>query len=236
MEPLEPWSIRAVNLPEHANNAVHTDDGARAAGHERALVAGTTIHAYLTHVPAAAWGLDWLERGGGEVRFRSPVFDDDLVDIVPIVDDDRTIVEARSRGERRATLDVWLDAAEPDGMRGDPLPAFEVQLDGELAAYGKRAGDDLVLYEQRGIVHPVMATVLGNRATMASVVDGPWIHVRSLVTHRGTLPLGAPAVVESSLVERFATRAGERALLDVRIVVDGRVLTAIEHESIVRIA
>ena len=28
----QPWSVTAVNLPEHARNAIHTDAGARAAG------------------------------------------------------------------------------------------------------------------------------------------------------------------------------------------------------------
>ena len=37
-----PWSVTAQNLPEHARNAIHTDEGAQAAGFPRALVAGVT--------------------------------------------------------------------------------------------------------------------------------------------------------------------------------------------------
>ena len=43
------WSTRAINLPDHANNLIHTDEGARAAGFPGALVAGATIYAYMTH-------------------------------------------------------------------------------------------------------------------------------------------------------------------------------------------
>ncbi len=87
---LQAWSAAAVNLAEHADNVIHTDAGARAAGFPSALVAGVTVYAYMTHVPAAAWGLDWLRTGGAHVRFRSPVFDGDPVDYVPrrrVVDD-----------------------------------------------------------------------------------------------------------------------------------------------------
>lgn len=236
VEPLAAWSVRAINLPEHAHNVVHTDEGAREAGHERALVAGTTVYAYLTHVPAAAWGADWLRAGGGEVRFRSPVFDDDLIGCLPVDHDGQHRVEARSRGERRATFDVWLESPPVAPMRGDRLPALELGLDDELAGYGARTGDDLPLYDELGTVHPVLVTTLGNRATMASVVDGPWIHVRSHVTHQGLVRPGEIVVVESSLAKRFDSRAGERAILDVRITVDERPVAAVEHEAIIGLA
>ena len=53
------WTVQARNLPDHASNKIHTDDGARAAGFESALVAGVTTYAYLTRPLVAAWGLDW---------------------------------------------------------------------------------------------------------------------------------------------------------------------------------
>ncbi len=60
-QPIE-WSIKAQNLPEHARNPIHTDAGAQAAGFPRALVAGVTTYAYLTHPLIVAWGEDWLAR------------------------------------------------------------------------------------------------------------------------------------------------------------------------------
>ena len=52
---LTSWSIIAQNLPEHARNPIHTDAGAQAAGFPRALVAGVTTYAYMTHPVVAAW-------------------------------------------------------------------------------------------------------------------------------------------------------------------------------------
>ncbi|MGI9595646.1 MAG: hypothetical protein ACR2QK_05780, partial [Acidimicrobiales bacterium] len=70
MNTLQPWSTSAVNLPDHADNPIHTDAGAQAAGFDRALVAGTTVYAYMTHPIMDGWGLDWLAGGGGELRLR----------------------------------------------------------------------------------------------------------------------------------------------------------------------
>ena len=88
------WQIIAANLPEHARNPIHTDDGAQAAGFPRALVAGVTTYAYLTHPLIVAWGRDWLQYGGGEVRFRRPVFDGDLLRCSPIADGDEIAIHA----------------------------------------------------------------------------------------------------------------------------------------------
>jgi len=92
-QPVE-WSVVAQNLPEHARNPIHTDAGAQAAGFPRALVAGVTTYAYLTHPLIVAWGEDWLARGGGEIRFRRPVFDHDVLRCVPFVEDDAVSVQA----------------------------------------------------------------------------------------------------------------------------------------------
>ncbi len=97
---MESWSVLAQNLPEHAGNAIHTDEGARAAGFPAALVAGVTTYAYLTHPVIAAWGLDWVAAGGGEVRFRRPVFAGDLVRCEPSVEEhaDEASVAATTGG------------------------------------------------------------------------------------------------------------------------------------------
>lgn len=229
---MEPWSVCAINLPEHGDNPIHTDEGARAAGFDRALVAGTTVYAYLTHPPAVAWGRSWIDRGGAEVRFRAPVFDDDFVECAIF----GTRVEAQVGGATRATFDVWLDAATPAALVGDHLPDTRLVLDDDLARYGSRAGDTLELYADEGICHPVVWPRIGNQVTKQNFVDGPWVHVRSRVAHLGPAPFGAEALVESRLAERFDSRAGERVVLDVRVSIAGVPVAAIEHESIIRLA
>ena len=89
-----PWSIEATNLPVHAQNPIHTDEGGRAAGFPAALVAGVTVYAYLCHLPLVTHGLAWVQHGGGEVRFKQPVFDLDYVAVRARMSDHETLVEA----------------------------------------------------------------------------------------------------------------------------------------------
>ena len=233
----EPWTVEALNLPEHGRNPIHTDAGARAAGFPRALVAGVTTYAYLTHPIAAAWGLDWLGSGGGEVRFRAPVFQSDRLLCLPVVDGDDVVVEARSGegpDQPRATLRAVARSAPVLPLSdGEPLTTYETVLTGEWGdEYGSRAGDDLPLYRERGVVHPAVWPALANHIVHTQVARGPWIHMRSIVRHHALAAAGSEAAVSAVVVRRFE-RSGERAVLDVRIEVAGVVVATLEHEAIV---
>ena len=230
------WEVRAQNLPEHARNPIHTDGGAQAAGFARALVAGVTTYAYLTHPIVADAGLEWLRRGGGEVRFRSPVFEHDALRLVPVETDGGTLVEARVGDEEavRASLHALLDAGPPPPMRaGEPLRTREIRLEGEFGdEYGSRAGDDLPLYAAQGVVHPAVWPALANHVVHADVARGSWIHTRSIIRHHALARVGSVAHVHAVVVERFH-RGGDRALLDVRIEIDGEPVATLEHEAII---
>lgn len=233
-----PWSIVAQNLPEHARNPIHTDSGAQAAGFARALVAGVTTYAYLTHPVVVAWGEDWLASGGGEVRFRSPVFQDDPLDLVPASVDGDVMIDARVGDDLPlATFRAVRDSGAPPSMRsGEVLRTRQIALDGELGAeYGVRAGDDLDVFVRLGLVHPAVWPALANHIVHVDVARGAWIHTRSIIRHHGIARAGATATVHAVVVERF-DRSGERAVLDVRIDVDGRPVATLEHEAIIALA
>jgi len=233
--PLTPWSIRAVNLPEHADNPVHTESGGRAAGYGGAVVAGTTVYAYLTRPAAAAWGVDWIATGSAEVRFRAAVLADEALDVIPLEADDGWVVEARAGAGVAARCAVGPVGATPPDPVGERLDPLVVVLDERWTGYAARAGEDLSLYRERGIVHPVVWPSLANRVFATQLVDGAWVHTRSAIRHLGTASPGETALVESWLKDRFDTRSGERALVDVRVSVDGRPVAAINHEALVRL-
>jgi hypothetical protein len=232
---LAAWSTPAVNLPEHADNAIHTDAGARAAGFPSALVAGVTVYAYMTHVPAAAWGLDWLRGGGAHVRFRSPVFDQDVVNCVPIADG---IVEAQVGGVARSACAATRVGSRPDRCTGvgEELLPIEFVADELWATYATRAGDNLPIYTDDQILHPVTWMRVANQFFHEQIVAGSWIHVRSHLLHHGVARLGAAITATAIVVDRFDSRAGERAILDVRISADGHPVATYEHEAIVKLA
>lgn len=236
------WSIEAVNLPEHADNPVHTEAGGRAAGYPGAVVAGTTVYAYLTRWPATVWGAAWVRGGGAEVRFVDAVIADDPVELVA-GDVTRTAdigggtatVEARVEGVLKARCEFRPVVSPPDPPAGDRLEPLLAPLGDGWAGYAARTGEDLELYGRAGLVHPVVWLSLANRVFSRQLVDGPWVHTRSRVAHLDGVAPDATVLVEAFLLDRFTTRAGERAVVDVRISVDDRPVVAVEHEAIVRL-
>lgn len=240
---VQPWTVTARNLPHHARNPIHTDEGAQAAGFPRALVAGVTTYAYLTHPVVAAWGDEWLGGGGGELRLRRPVFDTDTVVLRPTPDPDdpaAVVIDAltadadSSEPEPRATFRAIVDGGPAPAMRdGERLASRQVVLEREYAAdYGWNAGDDLLLYLEREIVHPAVWPAIANTVVHDEVARGSWIHLRSIIRHHAVVPAGATADVHAVVVRRYQ-RGGERAVLDVRIEVDGQPVATLEHEAIV---
>lgn len=243
--PPVPWQVVAQNLPEHAGNAIHTDAGARAAGFPGALVAGVTTYAYLTHPIVAAWGLDWVASGGAEVRFRAPVLAGDVLtcDPQPVAGDSDEFTVGALAARAPAVVLAELTAhrrASPPPPRpvhggAEVLPGLPVLLGDELGAdYGLRAGDDLTVFVERGVVHPAVWPAIANRVTHAHLVRGPWIHLRSVVWHHRLAHVGEAAEVRAVVLRRYE-RGGERAVLDVRVTVASEPVATLEHEAIVRL-
>ncbi len=238
-----PWTIVARNLPEHARNPIHTDAGAQAAGFERALVAGVTSYAYCLHPVIERYGLDWVAHGEAEVRFRSPVFDGDLVSF-PVADRSDGGIEVTANVESRSarplvSVSAWHRAAANlanHGRTGEVIAPVMVSLVEEYGSeYAERAGDDLDACRRAGVVHPAVWPSLANHVFHRHVVRGPWIHTRSVVRHHGLVPVGSEAHIATTIVERFQ-RHGERAVADVVIRVGGNVVATLEHEAIIDIS
>ena len=59
------------------------------------------------------------------------------------------------------------------------------------------------------------------------------MHTRSKISHHGLIQIGSVATVESRVINRFETRTGNRAVVDVSISVDGEKVVGVEHEAII---
>ncbi len=236
-----PWSIVARNLPDHARNPIHTNAGARAAGFDRALVAGVTSYAYCCHPVIAAFGVDWVASGEATVRFKSPVFDEDRL-LFPVVERsdggiDIAVVAERSE-QALVQLSAWRQhraGAEPSP--GEALEPVIVRLEGEYGAdYASRAGDEQSVCADAGIVHPAVWPALANFVFQHQLVRGSWVHTSSVVRHFGLAPVGAEAEVLTVVVARRLDRHGERATADVTVRVGGTIVATVEHEAIIALA
>ena len=244
----------ARNLPEHANNAIHTDEGARAAGFERALVAGVTSYAYCLHPVIEHFGLGWLSTGEAEVRFRAPVFDGDQVSfpLKPIDDTNQANNQADKASNEGVEIEAWVARSarplvtvsawrnhrprpHPSGSArpGEQLETVHLRLEGEYGSvYAVRSGNLDDQCAKAGLVHPGVWPSLGNYVFHRQLARGSWIHTRSIVRHFASVADGAEAEISSTVIEHFR-RGGERAIADVVIRVEGRVVAAIEHEAII---
>lgn len=60
---------------------MHDDTVASSYGFSGGLVPGVDVHAYLCHLPAARWGMDWVRSGTISSRFVAPVYDGDDVTV-----------------------------------------------------------------------------------------------------------------------------------------------------------
>jgi acyl dehydratase len=83
MEPPAAYRVVAHNTATTSSNKIHDDAVARRYGFAGGLVPGVDVYAYMVHVPAAAWGTAWLERGTLRARFVQPVYEGDDVEVVP---------------------------------------------------------------------------------------------------------------------------------------------------------
>lgn len=234
------WSIVARNLPEHESNPIHTDAGARAAGFERALVAGVTSYAYGCHPVIDRLGLDWVGGGEAEVRFLAPVFDQDRLSFAlgerPDGGLDVEATSERGTGALFAVVAWPARRSEYAARPGDELSSFTLCLEGEFGSgYAARAGDDQSDCAAAGFVHPAVWPSLANSVFHSQLARGPWVHTRSVVRHFGLVPSGVEAEVSSTVVRRFVRR-GERVVADVVVRVDGGVVAVVEHEAIIELA
>src|SRR3990172_6321914 len=101
---LPPYGVRARNTSAYAENKIHDAPVARRLGFRGGLVPGVTIYAYMTPPVVAALGSEWLERGAFSVRFRRPVYEEELLTIT-----------ARETARAEASITLEVTALNPQG-------------------------------------------------------------------------------------------------------------------------
>lgn len=256
------WELFAHNTATESTNKIHDDAVARKLGFTGGLVPGVDVYAYLTHPPAEAWGLEWLERGTMRARFGRPVYDGDRIRVVVReLREDATGPNAdlelvNSLDERCASATASLPAAPvepPDAARWadiaqaeQPPPASPTSLTigtaFGLAPHGfhaDRAGEYLddvretsELYRRERVAHPGWLLRDANYVLSANVRLGPWIHVESVTQHFRLVRDGQMVQTRATVSNEWEHKGHRFVTLDVGVLADGEVAARVAHTAI----
>lgn len=259
MTSVAPYVVRAFNTATASENKIHSDDVATEYGFAGGLVPGVDVYAYLTHAPAAAWGLDWLRGGSMAARFAHPVYDGDEVSITSSGDERSMTVELHdSKGQRCAAGaaalpggpeaaggDRWADieavllpevrppASPADLAKGTVLGPFSAGFHAAQAgAYLDDVRETLGLYRAEGVAHPGWLLRFSNWVLTANVTLGAWIHVGSDVRFLDLVRDGERVEARARVTDEYE-RSGHRfVVLDVGVTADERPVQRVVHTAI----
>ena len=122
--------VSAYNLSAASENKIHDDAVAKQFGFEGGLVPGVEVYAYMSHLPVAHYGPDWLTQGGAEARFHKPVYDGRQAIASATLEDDGALSMTVTSNEilcatGRADMPAVLAAPQVDVLPVGPLPEEE---------------------------------------------------------------------------------------------------------------
>jgi acyl dehydratase len=254
------YRVQARNLSHASENKIHDDDVARRFGFQGGLVPGVEIYAYMTHLPAARWGVEWLERGTAECRFFKPVYDGRIATVTATEEAAALSLTVTSEGQRCATGTAALPSGRnpaPTAPDAAPIPAFQDRPDADEAslAVGRRMscqplhmtperlqqyrfdiGETEPLYARENLVHPALMLRLSNSALKENVKLGPWIHAGSSIRHCALAHAGESLAAHATVAANYERNGHRLVDLDVVIVADGvRAVAQVRHTAIYRL-
>ena len=254
------YRVEARNLSHASENRIHDDDVARRYGFRGALVPGVEVYAYMTHLPVARWGVDWLERGTAECRFFKPVYDGKLVIASAEEEAGSMAIVVESEGERCATgaaalpedsnavptiprpvlipdPDARPDADEASLAVGRHLSSHPMHLTRERhEQYLADIRETETLYAREQIVHPSWMLRLSNSALKDNVKLNAWIHVGSAIRHCAIARAGSTLAAHAIVTANDERKGHHFVDLDVAVVADAeRVVAQVRHTAIYRL-
>ena len=260
---LTEYRVKAKNTSTQSENKMHDDTVARRYGFRGGLVPGVAVYGYVTHPVVAAFGRDWLERGGATVRFVKPLFEgEEGVVTGSATAEGATLRLLNPAGEECAVATVTRAASgpapDPAAYPTAPLPAERPEGSRAELAPGRVLATSEVLYDEReaadyldgqsethpiyrgpgGLVHPAYYLKLANRALTGTVKVSPWIHLASDVRHLGAARVGERLAVRGRVERVYEKKGREMVEMDVLVVAgpEARPVAAIHHTAIWRLA
>lgn len=252
------YELEAFNTATESANKIHDDTVAQSLGFRGGLVPGVDVYAYLCHIPAQEWGVDWLRRGTMTGRFASPVYDGDTVEVTGVRAADNVIELSLtdSKGgfcaSGAATLLVepngdpdptdWPDhevdgnrtKASPESLLAIPMGYLEVGFHAEKAMpYLDDIREQDRLFRTDGFAHPGWLLRYCNFVLTANFELGPWIHVESTAEFLSPLADGERLQTRSKVTGVSESKGHKIVDLDILQLADGlRPVSRVAHRAI----
>lgn len=236
------YTTVARNPAADSENRIHADDVARRHGFRGGLVPGVTVYGYIATglLELQGFGQAWADRGEASVRFRSPCYDGDRVDVRyeggAEAAADRTVgIEVRVGEEQRVTGTAFVPeeaqappgrnvpwAAGPAPQRSHRPPASEETLAAGtvLGTIGLATDAEAVsaylerigapARHGRTTIHPGMLLEGANWVLSANVVLPLWVHAGSEIGHYRAVQVGEPVEVAARVEREWLHDRGHR--------------------------
>lgn len=253
-------TVQAYNTATESENKIHDDETAKKFGFQGGLVPGVEVYAYMSHIPVAKWGLDWLAGGEADTRFVKPVYDghEAVMTGAPHTDDSSTVnLKVESVGQDCAIGTARMPQApaivlSPGDISKGALPqerppASPTSLvpretlgtvpfcwDTDSArTYLEEIRETETLYTQEGVCHSGFLLRAANSALSQNVLLGPWIHVGSHIQHHSLARLDEPLEARSRVQKNYEQKGHLFVVLDVLILAESkRPVASIHHTAI----
>ncbi|MBO0730476.1 MAG: hypothetical protein J2P57_14545 [Acidimicrobiaceae bacterium] len=244
--------VTARNPARASENRIHDDAVARRYGFRGGLVPGVTVYGYACAPILDALGPDWVASGSASMRFHSPCYEGEQVEL--------SVTEgavAASVGDRLCASgtvavgevgpELAIPAAGPPASR--PAASEEVFNVGRVLGsvpldtapdvvndYLEAIGEPSPLYLERGWVHPGLLLNAANSVLVANVVLPAWVHVESAMQHRRPVRTGEAVEVRARVAESFERRGHHFVALDVAWVAGDALVATARHVAIWQLA
>ena len=241
------WRATPRNL---SPNGIHDDGRAQELGFEGGLVTGVTLYEHIA-AELLNQGVDWLNEGRVEMRFRRPVYDNEEVSFAVNADDSTFTVRGDDDMGPRSTGVFDLDRDAPRVPSGTPAPDFDTPLGDpsqvgvlmrieqtlDTALFDEMATNSAFPRGSERNLMPVAEWV--NPISMIYEYFGrsTTIHFVSRVWHHSPL-FEDETFSTSGVITGFSERRGNQIVDFTALVAaaDGRPVATIEHSSVYRLA
>jgi acyl dehydratase len=256
------YRVRAINTATASSNKMHDDTVAKQYGFAGGLVPGVDVWAYLSHLPAAAWGRDWLVEGGLDARFVAPIYDGEEVTVDGLEADetnapvavDLTLTARNPAGQVCASGGAYrrLPGPRPDiatfpaaRLPDQPPPPASPEYFEHHAVLGTSqatwradsgyldsVNEQLPLFRDSGLAPPGWLLRRANDVLVHNVSLGPWIHVESRIRHLGAVADGQVVSTRAKVADHYERKGHRFVELDVLMLVEDRPVLTGRHLAI----